>query len=157
MTLLIFSDSHGHPQNMIDAIAAEPGADACIFLGDGVRQFAALAPVFPKMPLYGVQGNCDGASFEPEEGLAPFGGVLFFYTHGHSYGVKRGLDALWQAARRKGAAAALFGHTHIPYYELRGGIHLFNPGSIAQPRAGAPSYGRITVEDGVPEFVHCRV
>lgn len=152
MKLLVFSDTHNRPQNMLDAIAAEDGADACFFLGDGSGDPEALQEAFPQLPLYAVQGNCDPASFEPYDGLAPFGAVLFFYTHGHTFSVKDGLDLLWWTARRRSADVALFGHTHVPYYEFRNGIHLFNPGSVSMPRFGTPSYGRITITEKVPQF-----
>lgn len=152
MKLLVFSDTHNRPQHMLDAVAEEQNADACFFLGDGANDPAALAEAYPQLPLYAVQGNCDPGSFEPYDGLAPFGGVLFFYTHGHTFSVKEGLDLLWWTARRRKADAALFGHTHIPYYEYRNGIHLFNPGSIALPRFGSPTYGRIIIENKTPHF-----
>lgn len=152
MKLLAFSDTHGHPQRMLDAVAQEPDAAACFFLGDGEQAPAALREAFPALPVYTARGNCDLASLEPAEGLVPFGGVLFFYTHGHAYRVKEGLNALCLAARRHGADAALFGHTHMPSYALRGGVHLFNPGSIALSRCGGPTYGRILVENQVPAF-----
>ena len=47
-------------------------------------------------------------------------GVLFFYTHGHHYGVKRGSERLAQCAGDRGADVALFGHTHVR--ELQRGV-----------------------------------
>ena len=59
---------------------------------EGLRpdKFAfALATNTPEMcirdrdyPIYRVRGNCDIGFDDPAEGLAPFGGVLFFDTHG---------------------------------------------------------------------------
>ena len=54
-------------------------------------------------PIYRVAGNCDVNYSEPSEGLAPFGGVLFFYTHGHHYGVKMGSERLAECAGERGA------------------------------------------------------
>ncbi len=42
----------------------------------------------PELKIYSVRGNCDYASFAPPDGLAAFGGVLFYYTHGNLYNVK---------------------------------------------------------------------
>lgn len=151
--LLVFSDTHGHGQPMLDVVAGQgAGADACFFLGDGVRDTEMLREVYPQLPLYTVRGNCDMASFEPDDGLAPFGGLLIYYTHGHLLQVKDGLEALWWRARRNKADIVLYGHTHIPVYGEREGVHFFNPGSIALPRFGPPSYGVITIEDGKPGF-----
>lgn len=157
MKLLVFSDSHGRHQNILNVLQQHTDATACFFLGDGADTPSAISEAFPSIPLYAVQGNCDPASFEPYEGLAPFGGFLFFYTHGHTFGVKNSLDTLWQTARARGATAALYGHTHIPDYEFRAGIHLFCPGSIAMPRFGAPTYGLITIQAGALRFTICQV
>jgi len=157
MKLLAFADSHNHPAPMLDVLARHEDVHACFFLCDGERDVEAVQEAYPLLPLYSVQGNCDTGSYEPYEGLAPFGGVLFFYTHGHSLQVKQGLDNLWWAASRRGANAALFGHTHVPYYEFRNGLHLFCPGSIALPRFGSPTYGLITVQNKTPHFEICKV
>lgn len=152
MKLLVFSDSHHHTHRMAEAIEQHSDASACFFLGDGLHDIQEMETRFPGIPFYIAQGNCDFAAYEPLYGLAPFGGLLFLYTHGHSFGVKHSTDQLFLAAKEFGANAALFGHTHVPFYECHDGVHLFNPGSISMPRAGSPSYGVITIKDGVPEF-----
>ena len=155
MKLLVFADSHNLAGNMINAASQHLDATACFFLGDGARTAPDLQTTFPQIPLYLVQGNSDFGSFAPIDGLAPFGGLLFFYTHGHKFGVKRGPDKLCLAAQRLGADVALFGHTHTPFYEQRNGVHLFCPGSISFPQKGPPSYGIITIDNGIPAFQIC--
>ena len=153
MKLLVFADSHGRPGRMLEAAAIHAEtAHACIFLGDGLRDAEQLHARFPQLPLYMVQGNCDYGTYQPLEGLAPMGGLLFLYTHGHAFQVKANLETLWWRAQRKGADVALFGHTHKPFFEKRRGIYLFCPGSIAMPRFGPPTYGLITLQNGVPGF-----
>lgn len=153
MKLLVLSDTHGKGGPVLDLAGRLPDIGACIFLGDGGRDADLLADAAPNLPMYRVKGNCDFSGFDPEEGLAAFGGVLFYYTHGHTLGVKRGLDGLWQRAKAAGANAALFGHTHAPYYEFRNGIHLFNPGSLTQPRGGTgPTFGLVTAQKGKATF-----
>ena len=92
---------------------------------------------------------------EPSEGMVPFGGVLFFYTHGHHYGVKMGSERLAECAGERGADVALFGHTHRR--ELVRGVGtaatVFNPGSL---RDGG-SYGVITITNGKCSFTWKRV
>ena len=157
MKLLVFSDTHGHPQPMLDTLLQEQeGLHACFHLGDVARDLTPLQKAFPKLPLYAVQGNCDIGSNEPLEGLAPFGNLLFFYTHGHTLHVKYSLDDLLERAHRSGADAALFGHTHTPLYKKRDGVHLFNPGSLALPRSGPPTYGRILLQGGEVSFELCQ-
>ena len=131
--ILVVSDVHGRVARMRWVLKNEP-ADALFFLGDGLydlEQAIAANGAAPAYPIYRVCGNCDVGYPDPAEGLAPFGGVLFFYTHGHHYGVKSG-------------------HTH--YKALRAATEfspaLFNPGSL---RDGG-SYGVITVTDGNCSF-----
>jgi hypothetical protein len=61
------------------------------------------------------------------------------------------------AARQHGCTAALYGHTHCPELVEEGGITVFNPGSISNPRQynRLPSYGILTVDDqGELHFAH---
>lgn len=153
MNILVFSDTHGHGRGMVDIVNREKDSlDACFFLGDGFVDAEYLQQQFPKLPVYAVPGNCDMAAGTALEGLAPFGGLLIFYTHGHRYHVKSGLDELLFAAKEKGADVALFGHTHTAFYQKQENVHLFNPGSLVMPRYGAPSYGLITIKNGKPDF-----
>lgn len=153
MKLLVFADSHGRPEHMLEAASTHAEiSDACFYLGDGIRDAEIMQKQFPGMPVYMVQGNCDYGAFEPLEGIVPIDGLLFFYTHGHAFQVKNSLDSLWWRAKRKTADVALYGHTHQPHYELRDGVHIFCPGSISMPRFGPSTYGIITVEDKTPKF-----
>lgn len=109
MKLLVVSDVHGDLDALERAVDAEADADAVIFLGDGLREAEDLQDMRPELKIYSVRGNCDYASFAPPDGLAAFGGVLFYYTHGNLYNVKNELDTLADAARARGADAALYG------------------------------------------------
>ena len=151
MKILVLSDSHGNTRGVLEAVTRHPDADAAFFLGEGSRDDDALEEEFPRLPVYRVCGNCDFGTFDPVEGLAPLGGVVFFYTHGQAYSVKDGLDRLAEAAKARGADVALFGHTHEPLCEMRDGVALFNPGSAGYLRG---TYGVITVRDKRIHFAH---
>ena len=151
MKILVLSDSHGNTRALLEAVARHPDAAAAFFLGDGTRDADALEQKYPRLPLYRVRGNCDFGSFDPVEGLAPLGGVVFFYTHGHAYFVKSGLEELTEAAKARGADVALFGHTHVPLCEMRDGVALFNPGSAGYMHA---SFGVVTIRDKNIAFSH---
>lgn len=155
MKLLVVSDSHGDTRALYRTVEREKDADAVLFLGDGIRDVEALREERPSLRLYAVRGNCDFAAFDPIDGLAAFGGVLFYYTHGHRYSVKSGTQALAEAAAARGAQAALYGHTHQPALCEAQGVTLFNPGALC--RTGGGSYGVITVENGAPAFSHRRL
>ena len=154
MKLLVIADTHNSSRRMLEVALRERDADACIFLGDGLAGADVLTTLFSPSAIYSVQGNCDYDSSEYEDRLVPFCHTLFFITHGHRYGVKYGLEQLWQAAHEAGASVALFGHSHTPLYEYDRGIHLFNPGSLSMPRSEAgPTYGVITLEENqTPQF-----
>ena len=156
MKLLVVSDVHGDLDALERAVDAEADADAVIFLGDGLREAENLQDMRPELKIYSVRGNCDYASFAPPDGLAAFGGVLFYYTHGNLYNVKNELDTLADAARARGADAALYGHTHCAGCEERSGVVLFNPGALSRVQ-GRGSYGVVMVENGAPRFEHRRV
>lgn len=155
--IIVASDSHGAAGALGRILEREADAKALIFLGDGLRDLGQVQQRFPRLWVYSVRGNCDFAAFEPAEGLASFEGVLFFYTHGDAYGVKYGREELAEAAKARGADAALYGHTHTAACEEIGGVTVFNPGSVARPRRGEACYGVITVENGKASFVHRRV
>lgn len=148
--ILVFSDSHGADQPMIDAMNLHKDADAIAFLGDGESDFeealaaCGIAPFGPKnVQIWQVRGNCDWRSTEAATILPIICGLRFFVTHGHIQHVKTGYDLLASEARKKGCAAALFGHTHQAYLEDRNGLIMMNPGSA---RFG--NYGLIIIEDG---------
>ncbi len=155
MKLLVFSDTHGYPRPMLEVVQATPDVDIVFHLGDGVRDAERLREAFPGVGLYVSQGNCDGAGTGdyPVEGLVDICGLPVYYTHGHMLGVKNDLSRLWIAAKQRGAQVALYGHTHLPHYEFRAGIHLFNPGSISLPRSSSYTYGQILLhEEEAPRF-----
>lgn len=103
--------------------------DYVIHLGDIAPDAAALSKKFPLLPLISVNGNCDFTDYSRETRIVELGGIRFFLTHGHRYGVKQDLLRLSLAAREAGAQAALFGHTHQALAEQRDGLWLINPGT----------------------------
>lgn len=47
------------------------------------------------------------------------------------------------------ADVVVLGHSHIPLDEVQDGVHLLNPGSVADPRREpSPSFAVLTVEKG---------
>ncbi len=169
-TLLILSDSHGHPDSIAEAMG-RVRPDGILFAGDGLRD---LTYIESPCPLYAVRGNCDwmsaplligGSQREVgEEERFVWEGLRILLVHGHRHGVKSGLSVAAAHAAGRGADVLIFGHTHLPLErrisagEVVGGITLerpltlFNPGSLGDSRA--PSFGTLTVRKGVPLFGH---
>ncbi len=156
MKLLVLSDIHGEHYIMKQVLEREADADAIFFLGDGIRDVDVWQRANPQRKLYAVRGNCDYEQMWPLEGLAAFDGTLFFYTHGHEYGVKSTMSVIADAARARGADVVLYGHTHYPILTQQDGIRFFNPGSLSfSLRINGPCYGVITTAPGGKvEFEH---
>ena len=145
MKFIVFSDSHGVADNMIQAVRIEK-PDLCFFLGDGERDLNTLQKRFPRLPVNAVRGNCDVFSTLPRALCCAAGGLKIFATHGHLYGVKHDpiFRELCEAALEADADVALFGHTHEPFRDRTLGMALLNPGSIGPTTR--PSYGLILTD-----------
>lgn len=148
MKILVLSDSHAALSFMrgcIDIIKP-----ACIIhLGDYYDDGQAMAEEHLDIPIYQVPGNCDKYRCPPflkQTIIQKIGGVSFFMTHGHNHYVKQDTGRLLQDARDCGAAAVLYGHTHIPNcYQEPDGLWVMNPGTCG---SYGGSVGLIDVQDG---------
>ena len=144
MKLSVFSDSHGSPQKMLDAIKRmQP--DMIVHLGDGERDVQLITERFPALPLHAVCGNCDYRTAKPESQLFDVNGVKVFITHGHVYGVKSSRAALLEAAARRGATVAMYGHTHVAQLVQTDGFTLLNPGSCGL--SAKPSCAEVIIDE----------
>ncbi|MCL2030277.1 MAG: metallophosphoesterase [Oscillospiraceae bacterium] len=157
MNILVVSDSHGQTSGL-EALARDDSPvrtlrpDYIFHLGDHIRDALVLSAV---APVVAVRGNCDPFFGDaPGELLLDLEGVRLLLTHGHTHRVKASLTPLCARAREAGAAAALFGHTHRAHLSESGGITLFNPGSVSEPRGGPPSYGILRITGGAAAFEH---
>lgn len=155
MVILVTSDTHGKA-NRLAAAAERVRPDLVFFLGDGVRDLDALPD---DLPVRAVRGNCDffGITEIPERRVEELGGLRFFLTHGHRYGVKYSLESAICAAVSADADVLLYGHTHIPFEKTltagstAGGITLTKPllvvcpGSLGDAEA---SFATLTLRRG---------
>jgi len=111
--------------------------DLILHLGDYVSDARILSESFPDLPLKMVRGNCDFSSKAPLLEEFELESHRIIMTHGHRYDVKSGLTALCDMGHFANAALLLFGHTHVPYYEQIGNMHVLNPGSAGQQKSAA--------------------
>jgi putative phosphoesterase len=133
MKAIIFSDSHGSFNPMVEAIEKEGKIDLIIHAGDVVRDAEDLQMVYPRCAVAYVKGNNDWWDRSaPEDRFFEFDGVKIFLTHGHNYGVKYSLIRLAQKGSEMGADICIFGHTHSVCNEVMGEITLFNSGSASK-------------------------
>lgn len=144
MKILLLSDSHRCMERMERAVALEQ-PDAICHMGDHLADAKKLK--VGNVPLYVVAGNCDfGVMDTPLTKVVNFDGVSVMMTHGHEFGVKRGLLTLELAARERGVDVVAFGHTHVAMALERNGLWLINSGSCSG--VGHWSYGILYVEAG---------
>lgn len=154
--LLVLSDSHGNKNKIREAIErqallpARERPDYIVFLGDGVRDLAALSDHELATSVLAVKGNCDafGAEATPKLLHPAFSNFRAVMMHGDAFSVKNGLENAVRYAVDQGADLLLFGHTHRPYFArleagmtaygilLKKPLVVFNPGSIQQGSFG---------------------
>ncbi len=146
MKILVVSDTHRN-FNALKAVTEKcPDFDTLIHLGDGEKEFEDISALFPEKGMIYVKGNCDYGQHEQVH-IAKFGSVRIFCSHGHTFGVKYGLQEYAAAAKENRCNVALYGHTHICRTEFVDGVFMMNPGSPCEPRGGnPPTFGVINVE-----------
>ena len=127
--LIILSDTHGKKDGVLALMPRIDENDYVVHLGDGARETLDLLDAFPDK-TYFCAGNCDFAPHFPTEGVLEVENVRIFYCHGHTYGVKSGLGALVNAAKRNDCQAVLYGHTHNARVDVIDGVTLICPGSL---------------------------
>ncbi len=152
MRILVFSDSHNYDTNMRKAINLNRNRfDCCVHLGDGCKEFEALAQDYPDIPFVTVNGNGEDFWGSPRvsETVLDLDGYRILLTHGHKYDVKFGLTRLIYRAKERECDIVLYGHTHVPQNTYdpdigKNGLYIFNPGSISEPGFNRkPSFGSI--------------
>ena len=147
MRIVVVSDTHGREYRLRDILADQPEAEALICLGDGVKGVEELMEEYTNVKFYAVRGNCDTAPHLRDYDVLKIGGKQLLIAHGHTYGVKFGLEKFLNTACVLGVDIALYGHTHIPHNEYLDGLYILNPGSVGK---GDPwcSYATIDVVKG---------
>ena len=155
MKILVLSDSHAGLSFMRYCIS-KVKPDHVVHLGDHFDDGAAMAEEYSHIRFHQVPGNCDRYRYDPWQVdvlCYEIGNVRFYMTHGHKHGVKSGLGHLLLDARKSGAQAVLFGHTHAAYCQQElDGLWVLNPGSC---RGYGGSAGVIEVQQG--KISSCRI
>lgn len=147
MLIAVVSDTHRRTSRIKEAIAmiSKASPDMVIHLGDNMDD-ADLMEAMLGMEIITVPGNCD-YSVEKDFKVIEAGHARIFATHGHGYGVKRGIHELARAAIAHECTIALYGHTHMASEDSYAGILTFNPGSASEPRGGQrPTIGFIEIK-----------
>jgi uncharacterized protein len=156
MLLAIISDTHLPRGTRVipdSCLARLRAADAILHAGDlseasVLAELEALGP-----PVHAVRGNVDSAELQarlPLTRVVDAAGARVAMLHDAGPATGR-LDRMRR--RFPGTHAVVFGHSHLPLHEERGGFAIFNPGSPTERRR-APHHtmGIATIEDGRPVF-----
>lgn len=136
MRILVLSDSHRDEFSLKLAIKNQPSADVVVFLGDGEGDFDECKNLIRTPRIYAVRGNNDWYSTLPASQIIEVNGVRVYITHGHGESVKYGSQMLHDTVKEHDCVLGLYGHTHVPKYEYKDGIHLFCPGAIYHEEYG---------------------
>ncbi|MFD1953146.1 metallophosphoesterase family protein [Paenibacillus thailandensis] len=161
MKIVVVSDTHMPRMagELPSALKKElEGADLILHAGDWTssvvyRLLAEYAQV------EGVAGNNDGETLTDKLGLkrtVKAGGCRIGLVHGH-WPVKSrtALQNAWDAFAGEEVDAIVFGHSHVPYMEKRGGVLLFNPGSpTAKRKQPRYSFGILQANGGRLQAKH---
>ena len=146
MRILVLSDSNKNLGNL-KRVLSEIEYDYVLFLGDYVADILNFAKPL-KNKLFIVKGNGDGDINFDDDMLIEISGKKIFMTHGHKYGVKMGMNKLFQKADELKADIAVFGHTHISFQtQLENGTIILNPGSVGKGMLKNNTFGMIIIDD----------
>ena len=126
----VISDTHGLLRP--EATEALKGSDLIVHAGDVggtdiLEQLRAIAPTFA------VRGNVDTGAWAktlPMTEVVEVGPLHLYVLHD--------LATLDLDPRAAGFAAVIYGHSHRPSVETRGGVLYLNPGSVGPRRFTLP-------------------
>ena len=150
MKIIVMSDSHRRSGIIDQVMSAHPDADAFIHCGDIQEE----PNFYPGLKV--VAGNGDYDPRLPKQLCFTLNGHEIFVTHSHLFPYMNKHQHLAKKAKEYGCDIVLYGHTHIPAYEVVNGVTILNPGSLLRNRDGsAPSYAILTLNHEIKvQFVH---
>ena len=131
----VISDTHNHLYPEVKALL--DGVDHIIHAGD-VCSPTLLSELRRIAPLTVVRGNCDAGAWAdalPVRAEFALGGVRV--VMGHIGGQLRE-EATARGSGPGGLDIVVFGHSHQPMVEQKGGVLYLNPGSAGPRRYGRP-------------------
>lgn len=150
MKILIVSDTHRKDNNLKRVLEKTAPLDMVIHLGDVEGSENVIAGWMEEgCSLQMVQGNNDYFSSLEREMEVQIGKYRTLLTHGHHYNVSIGVERLEKEARDRGFDIVMYGHTHRPFYQIRDGLVILNPGSLSYPRQDGrkPSFIIMDLDD----------
>lgn len=150
MKLVLFSDVHGNDFMLERIMLFNPDADHFLSMGDSELTMDYLLD----LDIIGVKGNYPRDPGVDYDHILMVNNKKILMTHGHKYGVQRGLNKLIKKAIEEEIDIVLFGHTHVAEVIKYNNIILLNPGSVYRSRGrNYPSYCIMNItDDGIVTF-----
>ncbi len=146
MKLGLISDTHGQVPNAVHTALA--GVDYILHAGD-VGPMDVITELEAIAPVHAVLGNTDYGITLPVTRLEEFGGRTILIHH--IVDVDFPSQTVRELLSTEKPEIVVFGHTHMPFDELRSRIRFINPGSASQPRGGtAPSVAILELSGETP-------
>lgn len=147
--ILVISDSHGRNDDIEGVLQQVGHIDYMIHCGDLERGDAYVEALLD-CPCTIVSGNNDYYLDLPMEEIIELWGYKILVTHGHYFYVNSGVENLKAYAREKGVDIVMFGHTHVPYFEVDEDLTILNPGSLTYPRqmGRKPTFLMMEIDEG---------
>ena len=131
MQLGLISDTHGHvPHSVHESLA---GVDYILHAGD-VGPMDIITELEAIAPVRAVLGNTDYGITLPESRVEEFWGERILIHH--IVDVDYPSQIVRELLKSETPGIVVFGHTHVPFDDHRGGIRYINPGSASRPRGG---------------------
>ncbi|HHY83235.1 MAG TPA: metallophosphoesterase family protein [Clostridiales bacterium] len=140
MVIGVISDTHGRITE--SALEALKGSKAILHAGD-VGSPEVIKALEEIAPVYAVRGNTDRGMWAqrlPMTQLVELGGKSFYILHD--------IYTMSIDPKRTGIDVVVYGHSHVPKEDRKGGVLYFNPGSAGPRRFKLPvCLGRIIITD----------
>ncbi len=130
----VIADTHNFLDPQVKDLFA--GVDHILHAGD-IGQARVIAELETMAPVTAVLGNTDdpGFGWRETEVLTLHGRKLLLH---HIVNPRDPAEAFQRRLRRESPTAAIFGHTHVPFSEVIGGVLFLNPGSAGRARFHRP-------------------
>lgn len=151
--ILIISDTHMPrkgtmiPGPIIKVL--HDGVDCILHAGDWTQE-SVFEELKMYAPVYGVRGNVDNGTWSstlPEKVILEIEDVKIAIVHGHLGKGRSTPERAFRLCENDDVEVIIFGHSHIPFHEVKGNKILFNPGSPTDKRKQKQfSFGLATVD-----------
>lgn len=147
MRIGVISDTHGDQAAIRQVLKVTTDVEMWLHAGDCSQDGDYLASLV-NIPVVRARGNCDGQTTAQIDEFVEVMGHKIWITHGHRYGVKRGIHELVAIAKQNDIHIVVYGHTHEPDNRWFEDVLIFNPGSGNCSYGGPGTYGILDVTPG---------